>query len=262
MPTTKSGSRHAHRQRRFQHRQIGRHGCGGLVSIAGILPQQPLHDLIEHPGNLAAQTAELGDAGRHVLHEHGADRRPAEGRMAGEHLEQQHACRIEIGRFADVVAERAGLFGRQIQSIVHGLAAGLGAQHAATGEAEIRQHDGRGRRFVADDNVRRPEIEAEYSAGMQFPNRGKQPAADPQDLPERQSRAPDLRQRYAVDIRPHPIQHIVAPPEIEQRRQSWGNEGYRRRPPPRSRRSRRVSGISPRAVRTTTVSPVARSAAR
>jgi hypothetical protein len=160
--------------------EVGQHRLRGLVAFAGVLAQQPLHDLIQGPRHAQTESPQRRRLGCHVLAQDLAQAVPREGRPAGQALEQHHARRVEVGALVHVLVEQPGLLGRHVhgrfrRDVPHGC-----LKAPIAGQAEIHQDRlGQGPGLV-HHNVGRFEVTMEHTAAVRLVQGAHQAAANHQ----------------------------------------------------------------------------------
>ncbi len=91
--------------------QIGQHAVGRLVTVAGILAQQPLHHFFQGVRRVDFAGAQFGDGSGHVFEENLPDRLTAERGTTGQALVQHDARGIQVGGLRHIHIHRARLLG-------------------------------------------------------------------------------------------------------------------------------------------------------
>ncbi len=107
--------------------EVVHHLADVLVAVLGLLRRGPLHDRRQRGRDLRAAALHVGKRLAHVLHRDGHLRVGLEGRLAGEHLVQDDAERVDVRLARDLVAQR--LLGRHVVGR---------AQHASGGGEPLR----------------------------------------------------------------------------------------------------------------------------
>ena len=119
--------------------QVRQHAVRRLVTIAGILPQQPLHHFLQGVRRFDFASAQFGDGSRHVFEEHLPDRLATERRTAGQALVQHDARGVQVGGLGHIHVHRAGLLGRRVQGGAASLSVGQPAGQHRMRQANVDQ---------------------------------------------------------------------------------------------------------------------------
>jgi hypothetical protein len=150
--------------------EVGDHRGGVGVAVGQVLLRHAVEHRGERGGHLRAHLLDVRHVLAHVLHRHGDLVLAVEGNVAGEHLEEDDAERVDVRLPVDVVAQR--LLGRHVVRR---------AEHAAVrreavvveraGDAEVGDL---GRALLVDQDVLRLDVAVDDAARV----RGAERAGD------------------------------------------------------------------------------------
>ncbi len=218
-PTTHEGSRTPVCIASIDRFEVGQHGVGRLVAVAGVLAQQALDDFIQGARHLDAEATQLGHARRHVLEQDVAYASRLEWRAAGKAFEQENSGRVEVRGLGDVAVEQPGLLGRAVEHVLRRSLFVGSQQLGGPRKSEIDQDRGRKRRRRADDHVFGADIAVQHAARMRLSQPLEKAAPQRQYLRQRQFPLVNpLAQRDAGRELPDHEDRIAVAAEIEEAR--------------------------------------------